>query len=219
MQLDFSLVTKFFVFLLEASWVTIELSLISILLGLILGLITALMKISQIKPLVWLADFYIWVIRGTPILVQIFLVYYGLPQLGIELGAFLSSVIALGVNAGAYIAEIYRGGIMSIPKGQTEAAESLGMTYVTIMRRIILPQAFRVSIPSLGNQAISMLKDSSIASLVTVSELMMASQRFAATNYAFIEFYLTAAALYLLMTTVLSYFLKKIEFRLSQSER
>ncbi|MGE5704658.1 MAG: amino acid ABC transporter permease [Clostridia bacterium] len=219
MQLDFSLVTKFFVFLLEASWVTIELSLISILLGLILGLIAALMKISQIKPLVWLADFYIWVIRGTPILVQIFLVYYGLPQLGIELGAFLSSVIALGVNAGAYIAEIYRGGIMSIPKGQTEAAESLGMTYVTIMRRIILPQAFRVSIPSLGNQAISMLKDSSIASLVTVSELMMASQRFAATNYAFIEFYLTAAALYLLMTTVLSYFLKKIEFRLSQSER
>ncbi|EAO7496397.1 amino acid ABC transporter permease [Brevibacillus invocatus] len=218
-MLDFSLVSDFIGFLLEASVVTIELSLLAIVLGLILGLIAALMKISNIKPLMWLADFYIWVIRGTPILVQIFLVYYGLPQVGIELGAFSSSVIALGVNAGAYIAEIYRGGIMSVPKGQTEAAESLGMTYTTIMRRIVLPQAFRVSIPALGNQAISMLKDSSIASLVTVSELMMVSQRFAATNYAFIEFYITAAALYLLMTTFLSYFLKKLEFRMSQSER
>jgi len=218
-MLDFSLVSDFIGFLLEASLVTIELSLLAIVLGLILGLFAALMKISKIKPLMWLADFYIWVIRGTPILVQIFLVYYGLPQIGIELSAFTSSVIALGVNAGAYIAEIYRGGIMSVPKGQTEAAESLGMTYTTIMRRIVLPQAFRVSIPALGNQAISMLKDSSIASLVTVSELMMVSQRFAATNYAFIEFYLTAAALYLLMTTILSYFLKKIEFRMSQSER
>ncbi|CAM3290204.1 MULTISPECIES: amino acid ABC transporter permease [Brevibacillus] len=218
-MLDFSLVSDFIGFLLEASVVTIELSLFAIVLGLILGLIAALMKISNIKPLMWLADFYIWVIRGTPILVQIFLVYYGLPQVGIELGAFSSSVIALGVNAGAYIAEIYRGGIMSVPKGQTEAAESLGMTYTTIMRRIVLPQAFRVSIPALGNQAISMLKDSSIASLVTVSELMMVSQRFAATNYAFIEFYITAAALYLLMTTFLSYFLKKLEFRMSQSER
>src|SRR5690606_28166826 len=117
-----------------------------------------------------------WVIRGTPMLVQLFLVYFGLPQIGIELSPFVSSVIALGINAGAYIAEIYRGGIMSIPKGQMEAAESLGMSYGTIMRRIILPQAFRVTIPALGNQAISMLKDSSLASLVTVSELLMVSQ-------------------------------------------
>lgn len=218
-MLDFSLVTKYTVFLLEASWITIELSVLSILLGLILGLVAALMKISMIKPLMWLADFYIWVIRGTPILVQLFLVYFGLPQIGIELGAFVSSVIALGVNAGAYIAEIYRGGILSVPKGQTEAAESLGMTYTTIMRRIILPQAFRVSVPALGNQAISMLKDSSIASLVTVNELMMASQRFASSNYAFIEFYITAAALYLAMTTVLSFFLNRIEYRLAESER
>ncbi|RNB87677.1 amino acid ABC transporter permease [Brevibacillus fluminis] len=217
-MLDFSLVTEFIPFLLKASLMTLELSIVSIILGLLLGLVAALMKISTIKPLVWLADLYIWVIRGTPMLVQLFLVYFGLPQFGIELGPFTSAVIALGINSGAYIAEIYRGGMLSIPKGQTEAAQSLGMNYGTIMKRIILPQAFRVSIPALGNQAISMLKDSSLASLVTVSELMMVSQRFAATNYAFFEFYIVAALLYLLLTTIFSFVLNKIEYRLSVSD-
>ncbi|QRG65212.1 amino acid ABC transporter permease [Brevibacillus choshinensis] len=217
-MLDFTLVSDFIPFLLQAALVTLELSIVSIILGLLLGLIAALMKISKVKPLVWIADFYIWVIRGTPMLVQLFLVYFGLPQVGIELGPFTAGVIALGINSGAYIAEIYRGGMLSIPKGQTEAAQSLGMGYATIMKRIILPQAIRVSIPALGNQAISMLKDSSLASLVTVSELMMVSQRFAATNYAFIEFYITAALLYLFLTTIFSFILKKIEYRLSVSD-
>lgn len=146
MNLDFSLVTKFIPFLLKASLVTIELPVTAIFIGLVLGLIAALMKIPQITSLVWLASFYIWVIRGTPMLAQLFLVYFGLPQLGIEISPFVSSVLALGVNAGAYIAEIYRGGILSIPEGQKEAAQSLGMNYTTILRRIILPQAFRVSI-------------------------------------------------------------------------
>lgn len=218
-MLDFTLVSDFIPFLLQAALVTLELSIVSIILGLLLGLVAALMKISNVKPLVWIADFYIWVIRGTPMLVQLFLVYFGLPQVGIELGPFTAGVIALGINSGAYIAEIYRGGMLSIPKGQTEAAQSLGMSYATIMKRIILPQAVRVSIPALGNQAISMLKDSSLASLVTVSELMMVSQRFAATNYAFIEFYITAALLYLFLTTIFSFILKKIEYRLSVSDR
>ncbi|MDF2683868.1 MAG: amine acid transporter, permease protein region, His/Glu/Gln/Arg/opine family [Brevibacillus sp.] len=217
-MLDFTLVSDFIPFLLQAALVTLELSIVSIILGLLLGLVAALMKISKVKPLVWIADFYIWVIRGTPMLVQLFLVYFGLPQVGIELGPFTAGVIALGINSGAYIAEIYRGGMLSIPKGQTEAAQSLGMGYATIMKRIILPQAIRVSIPALGNQAISMLKDSSLASLVTVSELMMVSQRFAATNYAFIEFYIAAALLYLFLTTIFSFILKKIEFRLSVSD-
>ncbi|MED4750358.1 amino acid ABC transporter permease [Brevibacillus choshinensis] len=217
-MLDFTLVSDFIPFLLQAALVTLELSIVSIILGLLLGLVAALMKISKVRPLVWIADFYIWVIRGTPMLVQLFLVYFGLPQVGIELGPFTAGVIALGINSGAYIAEIYRGGMLSVPKGQTEAAQSLGMSYATIMKRIILPQAIRVSIPALGNQAISMLKDSSLASLVTVSELMMVSQRFAATNYAFIEFYITAALLYLFLTTIFSFILKKIEFRLSVSD-
>jgi ABC-type amino acid transport system permease subunit len=146
-------------------------------------------------------------------------VYFGLPQIGIEIGAMLSAVLALGVNTGAYVAEIFRGGIIGVPEGQREAAESLGMTYPKVMRRIVLPQALRLSIPALGNQSVAMLKESSLASLVTVNELMMASQRFASTNYAFMEFYITAAAIYLLMTTGLSWLINRIEHRMSMSER
>lgn len=218
-MLDFSLVTKFIPFMIKATVVTLELSVVSILIGLILGLFIALMKISSIKVLSLIADFYLWIIRGTPMLVQLFIVYFGLPQVGIELSPFVSSVIALGINSAAYIAEIYRGGIQSIPKGQVEAAESLGMKYSTIMKKIILPQAIRVSVPSLGNQAIMMLKDSSLASLVTVSELMMVSQRFASTNFAFIEFYVAAAGFYLIMTTLFTFILNKVEVRLSISDR
>lgn len=218
-MLDFSLVQNFIPYLLKAAWITLILSLISIVVGLVLGLFITLMKISKYKILVLFADFYLWVIRGTPLLVQLFLVYFGLPQIGIELSPFTSAIIALGVNASAYIAEIYRGGIMSVPKGQIEAAEALGMKYPGIMRKIVLPQALRVSIPSLGNQAIILLKDSSLASLVTVSELMMVSQRYASTNYAYIEFYIVAALLYLVMTTFFTYILNKMEHRMSISEQ
>lgn len=218
-MLNFSLVGEFIPFLIKAAVITIQLSLVSIVVGIVLGLVIALMRISKIKVLSYFAQFYIWIIRGTPMLVQLFLVYFGLPQLGIELSPFISSVIALGMNAAAYIAEIYRGGIMSVPAGQTEAAESLGMRYPVIMRKIILPQALRVSVPSLGNQAVMMLKDSSLASLVTVSELMMVAQRFASTNYAFIEFYIVAAGFYLFMTTIFTFVLNKIEHRMSISER
>lgn len=218
-MLNFSLVGEFIPFLVKAAVVTIQLSIVSIIVGLVFGLVIALMRISKIKVLSKIAQFYIWIIRGTPMLVQLFLVYFGLPQIGIELSPFNSSVIALGLNAAAYIAEIYRGGIMSVPTGQMEAAESLGMRYPVIMKKIILPQALRVSLPSLGNQAVMMLKDSSLASLVTVSELMMVSQRFASTNYAFIEFYIVAAAFYLVMTTIFTFILNKIELRMSISER
>lgn len=218
-MLDFSLVQQYIPFLLEASVTTLEISILSIALGLILGIIIVIMRISKYKPLSLFASFYIWSLRGTPLLVQLFLVYFGLPQIGIELQPFAASVIALGINAGAYFAEILRGGILSIPKGQMEAAQSLGLSYPTIMRRIIFPQALRVSIPAIGNESITLLKDSSLASLVTVSELMMTSQRFASTNYAFIEFYITAAILYLIMTTIFTFFLRKIEFKLSNSER
>jgi polar amino acid transport system permease protein len=218
-MLNFSLVGEFIPFLVKAAVVTIQLSLVSIIVGLVLGLVIALMRISKIKVLSYIAQFYIWIIRGTPMLVQLFLVYFGLPQIGIEISPFVSSIIALGLNAAAYIAEIYRGGIMSVPIGQMEAAESLGMRYPVIMKKIILPQALKVSVPSLGNQAVMMLKDSSLASLVTVSELMMVSQRFASTNYAFIEFYIVAAAFYLVMTTIFTVILNKIELRLSISER
>ncbi|MFC4798453.1 amino acid ABC transporter permease [Neobacillus sp. GCM10023253] len=217
-MLDFSLVEQYVPFLLKASVTTLEIFIFSIALGLVMGIIIVIMKISKFKPFSLFANFYIWTLRGTPLLVQLFLVYFGLPQIGVELAPFPAAVLALGINAGAYIAEILRGGILSIPKGQMEAAQSLGLSYPTIMRRIIFPQAFRVSIPAIGNESITLLKDSSLASLVTVSELMMTSQRFASTNYAFIEFYISAALLYLIMTTILSFFLSKIEFKMSISE-
>jgi polar amino acid transport system permease protein len=218
-MLDFSLVHQYIPFLLKASLLTLEISVLSIAVGLALGLVAVLIKISKMRSLAMVVDFYIWFIRGTPLLVQLFLVYFGLPQIGIELSPFVASVMALGVNAGAYFAEILRGGILSIPKGQMEAALSLGMSYPTIIRRIILPQALRVSIPAIGNESITLLKDSSLASLVTLSEIMMTSQRFASTNYAFIEFYMTAAVLYLLMTTLFTMILRRVEVRLSISER
>lgn len=217
-MLDFSTVAKVFPFLLKATAVTLELSALAIMIGLILGLFAALMKISNSKLLRWLASFYIWIIRGTPLIAQLLLIYFGLPKFGIQIGAFESAVIGLGINAGAYIAEIFRGGILSIPKGQTEAAASLGMNYFKILRRIILPQALRISVPALGNQAISMLKDTSLASIVTVSELMMTSQEFAAGNFAFVEFYIVASAIYLALTTILYIVLRKIEHRLSVSD-
>ncbi|MCH6264176.1 amino acid ABC transporter permease [Neobacillus citreus] len=217
-MLDFSLVEQYVPFLLKASVTTLEIFIFSIALGLVMGIVIVIMKISKFKPFSLFANFYIWTLRGTPLLVQLFLVYFGLPQIGVELAPFPAAVLALGINAGAYIAEILRGGILSIPKGQMEAAQSLGLSYPTIMRRIIFPQAFRVSIPAIGNESITLLKDSSLASLVTVSELMMTSQRFASTNYAFIEFYISAALLYLIMTTILSFFLSKIEFKMSISE-
>lgn len=217
-MLDFSSVAKVIPFLLQATAVTLELSVLSIIIGLILGLIAALMKISSSKVLRGIASFYIWIVRGTPLIAQLLLIYFGLPQFGIQIGAFESAVIGLGINAGAYIAEIYRGGILSIPKGQTEAAASLGMNYFTTLRRIILPQALRISVPSLGNQSISMLKDTSLASIVTVSELMMTSQQFAAGNFAFIEFYIVASAIYLALTTILYVLLRKIEYRLAVSD-
>ncbi|WP_197141193.1 amino acid ABC transporter permease [Lysinibacillus sphaericus] len=217
-MLDFSLVTDFLPFMVKASWVTLKLTLYSTIFGLILGLFVALMKISKVKVIRLIADFYLWIIRGTPMLVQLFLIYYGLPQVGIELSPMVAAVIALGINSAAYIAEIYRGGIMSISKGQIEAAESLGMSYFLQMRKVILPQALRVSLPALGNQAIMMLKDSSLASLVTVSELLMVSQRYAASNYAFIEFYLVAAGFYLVMTTFFTFILNRVERRMSVSD-
>lgn len=217
--MDFSLVAPYVGYLAQAAGITVVISVLSLALGLVLGLLTALAKLSGVRPLVWLADGYVWVIRGTPVLVQLFLIYFGLPQIGIELGAFLSSILGLGLNAGAYIAEIFRGGIQAVPEGQREAASSLGMPSGTLVRRIILPQAFRISVPALGNQAVSMLKDSSLASLVTVNELMMVSQRFAASNFAFMEFYIAAALIYLAMTTVVSWLLKKLEYRAAVSER
>jgi len=218
LNLDFSIIFKYLPFLLQGAVLTIELAVLGIAMGIIIGLVAALLKISH-TPLRYIAHVYIWLIRGTPLLVQLFLIYFGLPQLGITLDAFTSSVIGLGINSGAYLAEVFRGGIEAIPKGQTEASLSLGMGKFLTLRRIIFPQALRIAIPSLGNQFIITLKDSSLCSVITMSELLQTSQRFASVTYAPMELYTAAAVLYLLMTTVISGLLHSLEWRLSKENR
>lgn len=218
MKLDFSVVIKYLPYLLQGAGLTIELAVLGIALGVLIGLIVAILKISH-TPLRFIAHFYIWLIRGTPLLVQLFLIYFGLPQFGITLDAFSSSILGLGINSGAYLAEVFRGGIEAIPIGQLEASLSLGMGKFLSMRRIIFPQALRIALPALGNQFIISLKDSSLCSVITMAELLQTSQRFASVTFASMEFYMTAAAFYLLMTTVLSAALRSLEWRLSTENR
>ena len=151
-----------------------------------------------------LARFYIWVIRGTPLLVQLFIIFYGLPSVGIMLDAFPAAVIAFAFNEGAYCAETMRGALESVPQGQLEAGYCVGMSWWQIMRRIVLPQALRTAVPALSNSLIGMIKDTSLASNITVAELFMAGQRVAARTYIFLPIYCEVAVVYLLFCTVIT---------------
>mgnify|MGYP000601525525 CR=1 FL=1 len=167
---------------------TIELTFIAIIFGLIIGLVVALAKISGKHFLIKLAAFYTWIIRGTPLLLQLYFIYYGLPQIGINFTPFAAASIGLSICAGAYIAEIIRAGIQSIDKGQMEAARSLGMTYLQAMRRIIIPQAYRRMIPPLGNEFIALLKDSSLVSTIAMVDLMRTANQMYATTFRPLKF-------------------------------
>ena len=160
---------SFFPLLKAGLYFTIPLTLISFALGIILAFLTALARLSSIKQLNAIARFYLWIFRGTPLLVQLFILFYGFPSMGITLNPFPAAVIGFTLNVGAYSSEIIRAAIQSIPKGQWEAAFSIGMTKSKAMRRIILPQAIRVSLPPLGNSFISLVKDTSLAATITVT--------------------------------------------------
>lgn len=196
--------------------VTIPLTLISFFLGLIVAVLTALAVISGIKPLVAVAKFYVWIIRGTPLLVQLFIIFYGLPSAGIIIDPFPAAVIGFTLSVGAYGSEIVRAAILSIPKGQWEAAYSIGMTYWQALRRVVLPQATRVALPPLGNSFISLVKDTSLAATITVTEMFRVGQQITATTYEPLVLYSEAAVIYLLFSTVLSYFQNKLEVRYSR---
>ncbi|MCR8843506.1 amino acid ABC transporter permease [Paenibacillus sp. SC116] len=189
----------------------VPLTLISFAIGLVLALLTALARLSSIKPLVWLARFYVWIIRGTPLLVQLFIIFYGLPSLGITIGAFSAAIIGFSLSVGAYNAEVMRAAIQSIPKGQWEAAESLGMTRSQILRRIILPQAARVSVPPLSNSFISLVKDTSLAATITVTEMFQRAQQIAAVTYEHMLIYCEVALIYLFFSTILSALQARVE--------
>lgn len=195
---------------------TIPLTLITFVIGLILAVLTALARLSTNKALNIIAKIYVSIIRGTPLLVQLFIIFYGLPNIGVTLNPFISAIIGFSLSVGAYASEIIRAAILSIPKGQWEAGYSIGMTYTQALKRIILPQAARVSIPPLSNSFISLVKDTSLASLVLVTELFRKAQEIAATNYEFLLVYTEAAFLYWIICTILSIIQGRIETRLDK---
>jgi cystine transport system permease protein len=195
---------------------TIPLTLLSFVLGLSLGLVTAVTRLFAAKPLVMIARFYVWIIRGTPLLVQLFVIFYGLPSLGILLDAFPAALIGFTLNVGAYTSEIIRAAIQSVPRGQWEAGYSIGMSWSQVMRRTILPQATRVAIPPLSNTFISLVKDTSLAAAITVPELFQTAQRIVATSYEPLILYIEAAILYLAMSSVLSALQVRLEVRFAR---
>jgi polar amino acid transport system permease protein len=188
----------------RATWIVFGLTVLIILVSWVCGLVAAIAKTSALAPVRGAAAFYIWFVRGTPALVQVFIIYFGLPQLGLGLSPFVAGVLALGVNSGAYVAEIIRSGLSAIPRGQVESALALGMSRSDTMRRIVLPQVVRVVLPSITNEAISTLKNTSLLSTITVVELTLYAQMIIATTFRPFEFYIATAIIYLALTTILS---------------
>ena len=175
---------------------------ISFAFALVIAIAVALIQFADVKVLKEITRFYVWVIRGTPLLVQLFVVFYGLPSIGILLDPFPAAVIVFSINEGAYCAETIRAGLEAVPSGQMEAGECIGMSYMQIMRRILLPQALRIAFPSLGNSVISMIKDTSLAANITVTEMFMATQRIVARTYEPLILYIEVGVIYLVFCTV-----------------
>jgi len=195
---------------------TIPLALASFVLGLLIALGIALMRLSRIKLVSGIARVYISIIRGTPLLVQLFVIFYGLPSLGIKIDPWPSAIIAFALNVGGYAAEVIRAAILSVPKGQWEAGHTIGMSRAQTLRRIILPQAARVSVPPLSNTFISLVKDTSLASLILVTELFKQAQKIAAFTSEFMLLYMEAAVIYWVICLMLSSGQNVIEKRLDR---
>lgn len=203
-------------FLLQGVLLTIQFAVASMVLGLMLGISVAIMGISSNPFLNRTARGYVSLMRGTPLLVQIFLIYYGLPGIGISLNPTTAGILALTANAGAYLAESMRGAILGINRGQWSAAHSLGLSYLETLRFIICPQALRLAVPSLGNTLISLIKDTSLVSVITVTELLRSAQEVIATTFQPLPLYITVALIYWVLSTALSWGQRHIETRLTQ---
>jgi polar amino acid transport system permease protein len=201
-------------FILKGSILTLQLYFVTIIFAIPLGIILALMKISKYRTLQLAIGFYTWVFRGTPLLLQLFFTYYGLSIFGINLPPFTAASITFIINYSAYLTEIYRAGIESIDKGQYEASKALNMNYFQTMRRIILPQVVRRTIPPTCNEAISLVKDTALVVVLGMGDLLRSAKELFSRDFAITPFVI-AAVVYLLMTTVIVYFFKKLEVRYS----
>ena len=212
----FDFLPNYYTTYLEATVTTLKVSLIALLVGLILGIVICLAKISTFKVFNVIAAIYVEIIRNTPILVQIMIIYFALPEIGISFTPFMSAIIALSINSGAYVSEIFRSGILAIDKGQMEAGRSLGFSYFQTMKLIILPQALKNSLPALGNEFISLVKESSIVYFVGVADIMFTANTVKNATYQTFGPYLVAAAIYFIITSILSLLVKRLEKKLTK---
>ncbi|MBQ2115675.1 MAG: amino acid ABC transporter permease [Lachnospiraceae bacterium] len=198
------LIDSFSKILLPGIMVTIPLTIISFSIAMIIAIIVAMIQFAKIPVLRQIARFYIWIVRGTPLLVQLYVVFFGLPKLGVIIDPFLCAVLVFSINEGAYCAETMRAALESVSVGQIEAGYCVGLSYLQIMRRIVLPQALRTAFPPLSNSLIGMVKDTSLAANITVAEMFMATQRIVARTYEPLALYIEVALIYLFFSTVLT---------------
>ncbi|MDR0862177.1 MAG: amino acid ABC transporter permease [Oscillospiraceae bacterium] len=212
--------------LFQGLQITVTVSLISILIGTVIGFCSCLLGLSKWRGLRLISKFYIWVIRGTPMIVQAFIVYFGLPQLvhqlispDFRISAFSAGVVTLSLNAGAYLSEIFRGGISAVDKGQIEAARSLGMSSMRTMARVTLPQATKIAIPSMVNQFIITIKDTSILSVIGLADIVNKAKVYVGGTYQFFETYILVAVFYLVIISILMFVSNKIEKRFNYDKK
>lgn len=212
----FEYVASIFPQLLLGLKMTLQMTVVSLVLAVVVGMVSCMFSIAKTKPLNWISGVYLSIIRGTPLMVQAFFIYFGLTAaLGFRISYFKAAVIVLCLNAGAYLSEIFRSGISAVNKGQMEAARSLGLPYGVAMRKVILPQAIRIVIPSVLNQFIITLKDTSILSVIGCAELMKQSQMIVARNFRSFETYAVIAVMYYVVVMVLTKIFQIVERRLS----
>ena len=183
---------------------TIPLTLISFALALLIGTVAASLRASSVKPLAWLAWIYIWIFRGTPLLVQLFIIFYGLPSIGVTLDVWNAAIITLSLNTGAYVAETFRAAVASIPRGQFEAAATLNFTRLQTLRHVVIPQAVRIALPTLGNDLIDLVKGTSLVSVISLVDLFQTGKQIASRTFEPMAMYTEVALIYLVIFTLLS---------------
>ncbi|MDQ0161423.1 amino acid ABC transporter permease [Aeribacillus alveayuensis] len=219
MNLDFSSIAPSIPFILKGIPVTLKIVSLSALLGFIWALLLALLKISQMKPLMWFADAYTSVFRGTPLLLQLILIYFGIPQLtGIEVDPYPAAVLAFTLNSGAYMSEVIRAGIMAVDKGQREAAMALGIPYYKMMKDIVIPQAMKNILPALVNEFITLTKESAIVTVIGVQDVMRNAYIVGGNTYRYIEPLIIAGMIYYVLVIILTFLGKWIEGRMRRSD-
>lgn len=195
--------------------VALTLTILGILFGTIIGMVVSQMKMSKVWILKKLGSFYTWFLRGTPMMVQLYFLYYGLPKMNIFLSSYMAAVIGLSLNIGAYMAEIIRGGIQAIDKGQFEAAKALGMSHWQTMKRIVIPQTVRIILPTLGNEFITLLKDTSLVAAIALTEVLKLTHEITSRDFNPIPAYAVAATFYLFFTSILTFLFGRLEKKLA----